>query len=91
MLDHEEASRPVRGTTFAMAMPNYDTRQNPPTKVGRATPAFYYADVMEGTDPTGQRTYPHFYVDISKQFSNKLEMLGPPHLTTGMAPLPSRA
>ena len=69
MLDHEEASRLVRGATFAMAMPNYDTRQNPPAKRGRATPALYYADAMEGTDPMGQRIYPHFYVDISKQLS----------------------
>ena len=75
MLDHEEASRLVRGATFAMAMPNYDTRQNPPAKAGRATPALYYADALEGTDPLGQRVYPHFYVDISKQLPNKREML----------------
>ena len=75
MLDHEEASRLVRGAAFALAMPNYDTRQNPPAKVGRATPTLYYADVLEGMDPLGQRVYPHFYVDISKQLSNKLEML----------------
>jgi len=66
MLDHEEASRLVRGATFALAMPNYDTRQNPPAQVGRATPALYYADALEGTDPLGQRVYPHFYVDSSK-------------------------
>ncbi len=75
MLDHEEASRLVRGATFALAMPNYDTRQNPPAQVGRATPALYYADALEGTDPLGQRVYPHFYVDISKQLPNKREML----------------
>jgi LmbE family N-acetylglucosaminyl deacetylase len=75
MLDHEEASRLVRGATFAMAMPNYDTRQNPPAKVGRATPALYYADAVEGTDPLGQRIHPRFYVDISKQLFNKREML----------------
>ncbi len=75
MLDHEEASRLARGATFAMAIPNYDTRQNPPVKIGRATPALYYADALEGLDPLGRRIYPHFYVDISKQLSNKLEML----------------
>jgi LmbE family N-acetylglucosaminyl deacetylase len=75
MLDHEETSRLVRGATFAMAMPNYETRQNPPAKVCRATPALYYADALEGTDPLGQRIYPHFYVDISKQLSSKREML----------------
>ena len=75
MLDHEEASRLARGATFAMAMPNYDTRQNPPAKVGRSTPVLYYADALEGMDLLGQRIYPQFYVDISKQLSNKLEML----------------
>ena len=30
MLDHEEASRLARGAAFALAMPNYETRQNPP-------------------------------------------------------------
>ena len=75
MLDHEEASRMARGAAFALAMPNYETRQNPPAKVGRATPALYYADALEGTDPLGQRIYPHFYVDISKQLAHKREML----------------
>lgn len=75
MLDHEEASRLVRGATFAMAMNNYASRQNPPAKVGRATPALYYADPVEGLDPFGQRIYPHFYVDISKQLPQKREML----------------
>jgi LmbE family N-acetylglucosaminyl deacetylase len=75
MLDHEEASRLARGAAFAMAMPNYDTRQNPPARVGQATPALYYADAAEGTDASGMRIYPHFYVDISKQISRKREML----------------
>jgi LmbE family N-acetylglucosaminyl deacetylase len=75
MLDHEEASRLARGATFALAIPNYETLRNPPAKVRRATPALYYADALEGTDPLGQRIYPHFYVDISKQLSDKLEML----------------
>jgi LmbE family N-acetylglucosaminyl deacetylase len=75
MLDHEEAARLVRGATFTLAMPNYDTRQNPPAKPSRATPALYYADAIEGTDPEGRRIYPHFYVDISKQLPRKREML----------------
>ena len=75
MLDHEEASRLVRGATFALAMPLYQTRQAPPTKVGRATPALYYADPVEGLDPLGRRLHPQFYVDISSQLTNKREML----------------
>jgi LmbE family N-acetylglucosaminyl deacetylase len=75
MLDHEEASRLVRGATFAMSMPNFDTRQNPPAKAGCTTPALYYADAVEGTDPLGERIYPHFYVDITQQLPSKREML----------------
>jgi N-acetylglucosamine malate deacetylase 1 len=75
MLDHEETSRLARGATFAIAVPNYDTRQNPPAKISRATPALYYADAVEGTEPLGQRLLPHFYVDVTKQISKKREML----------------
>lgn len=75
MLDHEESSRLVRGAAFALAMPNYETRQNPPAKLARATPALYYADPMEGKDPMGRRIYPQFYVDISKVLPQKCEML----------------
>jgi LmbE family N-acetylglucosaminyl deacetylase len=75
MLDHEETSRLVRAAAFAVAMPNYETRQNPPAKVGSATPALYYADPSEGIDPLGRRLYPQFYVDIGKQLPNKREML----------------
>jgi LmbE family N-acetylglucosaminyl deacetylase len=75
MLDHEEASRLVRGACFALAMPNYETRQNPPAKTGRATPTLYYADALEGKNPLGERIYPQFYVDITRQLANKREML----------------
>ena len=75
MMDHVEASRLARAASFALAMPNYETRQNPPVKPGRATPALYYADVIEGLDPQGQRVYPQFYVDIGKQLPRKREML----------------
>jgi LmbE family N-acetylglucosaminyl deacetylase len=75
MLDHDEASRLARGASFALAMPNYETRQNPPTKPARATPALYYADAIEGLDPMGRRVYPQFYIDISKQLPRKREML----------------
>ena len=75
MLDHEETSRMARGAAFTIAMPNYETRQNPPAKPGRATPALYYADAVEGTDPLGQRVYPQFYVDVSSTISKKREML----------------
>ena len=75
MLDHEESSRLVRGAVFALAMPNYETRQNPPAPRARTTPALYYADATEGTDPMGRRIYPQFYVDITRTLPHKREML----------------
>ncbi len=75
MMDHEEASRLVRAASFALAIPNYETRQNPPVPRARATPALYYADPIEGKDPLGRRIYPQFYVDISKVLPQKREML----------------
>ncbi len=75
MLDHEETARLVRGATFALAVPLYHTKCRPPAPPGRATPALYYADPLEGLDPFGQRMYPQFYVDVSTQLDNKREML----------------
>jgi len=75
MLDHEEASRLVRGACFALAIPNYETRQAPPAKTARATPALYYSDAIEGKNPMGERIYPQFYVDITSQLGKKREML----------------
>jgi LmbE family N-acetylglucosaminyl deacetylase len=75
MLDHEETARLARGATFAIAIPNYESRQNPPAPHARATPALYYADAIEGKDPEGRRIYPQFYVDITPQFTKKREML----------------
>ena len=75
MLDHEEASRLARGATFAIAVPNYETRQTPPAPRGRATPALYYADPRRGRILWGSESIPQFYVDISKTLPQKREML----------------
>lgn len=75
MLDHEEASRLARGAAFALAVPNYETRQVQPAPPGRATPALYYADPTEGKDALGRRVLPQFYVDISKHLSHKRDLL----------------
>ncbi len=75
MLDHEEASRLVRGAAFALAVPNYETRQDSPAARGHATPALYYADAIEGKDAMGARIHPQFYVDIGATLARKREML----------------
>jgi len=75
MLDHEEASRLVRGAIFANAMPLFSTLASPAAPLGRVTPVLYYADPIEGLDPMGNRLFPQFYVDIGDQMENKREML----------------
>ncbi len=75
MVDHEEASRLVRAAAFAAAIPLYQTGASPAASAGRATPALYYADPVEGIDPMGSRIIPQFYVDISDQMESKREIL----------------
>lgn len=75
MLDHEETARLLRQAAFALAMPLFRTEQTPPAPLGRATPALYYADPLEGIDHSGQRVHPHFYIDITSQLEHKREML----------------
>jgi LmbE family N-acetylglucosaminyl deacetylase len=75
MIDHEETSRLVRGATFALSIPLYQTHQVTPAPPTRSTPALYYADPIEGIDPMGERIRPQFYVDITKTIEQKREML----------------
>ncbi len=75
MLDHEETSRLVRSAIFAIAMPLYQTGHSTPAPIVRSTPALYYADPVEGTDSMGERIWPQFYVDITKQLERKRQML----------------
>ncbi len=75
MTDHEEASRLVRSAVFAAAMTLYETQSPVPAKPLNATPALYYADPVEGTDPLGNRTVPQFYVDISSRIEDKRRLL----------------
>ena len=75
MVDHEETARLVRGATFALSMPLYQTGQIAPAKPASSTPALYYADPVEGTDLAGERLWPQFYVDITATIEDKKEML----------------
>ena len=75
MVDHEEASRLVRASTFAIAMPLYQTGSRTPAPPARSTPALYYADAVEGLDHFGRRVTPDWYVDISDVMDAKRTML----------------
>ncbi len=75
MLDHEETTRLVRGATFALAMPLYETREIAPAGPTSGTPALYYADPVEGTDHFGARIRPDFFINISGVIETKRELL----------------
>ena len=75
MVDHEEASRLVRASAFAVAMPLYQTGSPVPAPPAPSTPALYYADAVEGVDHFGKRIAPEWYVDISDVMDAKRTML----------------
>ena len=75
MLDHEETSRLVRGASFALSMPLYQTRQIAPSEPTEATPVLYYTDPLEGIDIMGERRWPHFYVNITDTIQQKRKLL----------------
>lgn len=75
MLDHEETSRLVRGASFALSMPLYQTRQIAPAKPTAKTPALYYADPIEGIDIWGERIKPDFHINITETIEQKRRML----------------
>jgi N-acetylglucosamine malate deacetylase 1 len=75
MLDHEETSRIARSSAFAVAVPLYETGIPDGSPRTGATPALYYADPVEGTDPMGQAVRPAFCVDIGEVLEGKVELL----------------
>lgn len=75
MDDHEATSRLVRDACFNASCPNYATRQWEPAAATDHIPHLYYVDPIEGIDPFGQSVPVDFYVDISKVFATKQQML----------------
>jgi N-acetylglucosamine malate deacetylase 1 len=75
MVDHEETARLARSASFAYAMALYQTGQPEPANPGRATPALYYCDPIEGSSPMGERVWPRFYIDITETIEQKRELL----------------
>jgi len=75
MVDHEETSRLARSASFACAMTLYQTDHPQAANPGRATPALYYCDPVEGNSPIGERVSPQFYVDITETIEQKRELL----------------
>ncbi len=75
MHDHEITSALVRDACFNASVPNYRTCQWDPASPTRRIPWLYYVDSVEGIDHFGNRQPSDFVVDVSKEFSKKLDSL----------------
>jgi LmbE family N-acetylglucosaminyl deacetylase len=73
--DHEMTSLLVRDACFAAPCPNYTTRQWEPAAPLPKIPHLYFVDPVEGTDREGHPVPVDFYVDVSRVFPTKREML----------------
>jgi LmbE family N-acetylglucosaminyl deacetylase len=76
LADHEVTSTLVRNACFYASTPNYDTSEWSGATSSSAIPHLYYAHPMEGVDIFGRPVVPQFFVDVSRVFPLKLEMLG---------------
>jgi LmbE family N-acetylglucosaminyl deacetylase len=75
MADHEATHRLVRDACFAAPIPNYVTRQWEPAPPLDRIPHLYFVDPIEGTDRDGKPIEPTCYVDVSRVFDLKRQML----------------
>ena len=73
--DHEMTSLLVRDACFGATCPNYATRQWEPAPPLRSIPHLYFVDPLEGRDREGRPVPVDFFVDVSRVFSTKREML----------------
>jgi N-acetylglucosamine malate deacetylase 1 len=75
LCDHEMTSLLVRDACFAAPIPNYVTRQWEPAPPSTRIPHLYFVDPIEGTGRDGLPVAVGFYVDISRVFVLKRQML----------------
>jgi len=75
LCDHEMTSLLVRDACFAAPCPNYTTRQWEPAPPLESIPHLYFVDPIEGVDREGRLIAADFYVDVSRVFPVKREML----------------
>jgi N-acetylglucosamine malate deacetylase 1 len=73
--DHEMTSLLVRDACFAAPCPNYTTRQWEPAPALAKIPHLYFVDPLEGVDRDNKAVPVDFYVDVSRVFPTKREML----------------
>lgn len=75
MDDHEATSRLVRDACFNASCPNYATRAWEPAPSTERIPYLYYVDPLEGMNLWREPVVPHCYVDVTRVFPRKRDML----------------
>lgn len=75
MLDHEITSRLCQSACFGAMAPNFRTGARRPAKALRAIPHLYYAQPFGGTDILGKKIPSSIFVDITRSFERKEQML----------------
>jgi len=75
LCDHEMTNLLVRDACFTASVPNYVTRQWEPAPPLDRIPHLYYVDPIEGTDRDGRPVAADFYVDVTRVFETKRQML----------------
>ena len=89
MLDHEEASRLARGATFALAMPNYETRQNPPRHMAGPLRRFITRIPWRGMIRWDSASFRSSMLISANPYAKTGDAFAP-RFAAGMASLPSR-
>jgi LmbE family N-acetylglucosaminyl deacetylase len=75
LCDHEMTSLLVRDACFGATCPNYATRQWDPAPPLQRIPHLYFVDPIEGLDREGRPAPVDFYVDVTRVFGTKQQML----------------
>ena len=75
MVDHEMTSCLVRDACFGAPCPNYATRQWEPAPPLEKIPYLYFVDPIGGQDRECQPVPVDFYIDVTRIFATKREML----------------
>lgn len=75
MVDHETASRLVQTACFGAMAPNFRTGRTKAANPLAAVPYLYYAAPFGGRDILGNEIPSNIFVDISKVFGRKADML----------------
>jgi LmbE family N-acetylglucosaminyl deacetylase len=75
LCDHEMTNLLVRDACFCAPIPNFVTRQWEPAPPLAKIPHLYYVDAIEGKDREGRPIPAQFYVDVTRVFELKRQML----------------